>query len=265
MLKNGCVTLGGTEMYYVSFGRGSKKLVVLPGLSDGLATVKNKAWLLAAPYRKFLRDFTVYMFSRKNNMPQEYSIADMADDQALAMEKLGIDKACVLGVSQGGMIAQLLAIRHPEMVERLILAVTASNANDVVKSAVSAWIDMANRGDHRALMVDTAEKTYSDSYLQKNRKLFPLLAKVTKPADYDRFLKNAQAILRFDARGELSKIHCPTLILAGGDDKTVGKEAPRELKKGIANSELMIYEHLGHGAYEEANDFYDIVFAFCDR
>ena len=97
MKKNGSVPVGETDMYYVSFGEGEKKLVVLPGLSDGLATVKGKTFLLSGPYRKFLKDYTVYMFSRKNRMPEGYSIRDMADDQALAMKKLGIDKACKSG------------------------------------------------------------------------------------------------------------------------------------------------------------------------
>lgn len=50
MRKNGCVTVGDTEMYYVAFGDGKRNLVVLPGLSDGLTTVKGKAWLLAVPF-----------------------------------------------------------------------------------------------------------------------------------------------------------------------------------------------------------------------
>lgn len=198
-------------------------------------------------------------------MPEGYSIEDMADDQVTAMKNLGIDRACVLGVSQGGMIAQSIAIRHPEVVECLILAVTTPYANNVETDAVSSWIDMANRGDHRALMVDTAEKMYSEGYLQKNRRYFPLIAKFTKPKTYDRFLKNANAILRFDVRDELSKIGCPTLIIAGSDDKTVGNDALRELKNGIADSELFVYEGLGHGAFEEAKDFYDRVLAFCRR
>ena len=53
--KNGCVNIGDTDMDYVSFGYGSKTLVLLPGLSDGLVTVKGKALLLAKPYRIFLR------------------------------------------------------------------------------------------------------------------------------------------------------------------------------------------------------------------
>ena len=252
-------------MYYVSFGAGERKLLVLPGLSDGLATVKGKAVFLSSPYKKFFRDYTVYMFSRKNEMPEGYSIRDMAEDQIRAMQVLAIDQTSLLGVSQGGMIAQYMAIDHPEMVKKLILAVTAPNANAVVKDCVTAWMDMALRGDHTALMVDTAEKMYSEKYLQKNRKYFPLLAKVTKPRTYDRFLKNASAILGFDCRSELSKISCPTLIIAGGDDHTVGNDAASELNRAIPGSELYVYEGLGHGAFEEARDFYDRVLAFCER
>ena len=263
-MKNGQVMLGDAAMYFARFGRGERKLVVLPGLSDGLATVKGKALLLAAPYRRFLRGYTVYMFSRKSPMPEGYAMEDMADDQARAMEQLGIGRACVLGVSQGGMIAQRLAIRHPERVEKLVLAVTAPNANEVVRPAVSGWIDMALRGDHGALMADTAEKMYSEAYLRRNRRLLGVAARFTKPSGYGRFLINARAILRFDAREDLSKISCPTLILAGSDDRTVGSDAALQLNRGIAGSELHVYEGLGHGAFEEAKDFYDRVLAFCD-
>ena len=265
MLKNGSVIVGGTAMAYVAFGRGDKTLLVLPGLSDGLATVRGKAWLLAPPYRKYLRDYTVCLFSRKDALPEDCSIREMAADQALAMERLGLEHAAVLGVSEGGMIAQYLAIDHPERVDKLILAVTAPWANPTVRETVSGWISMARRGDHRALMRDTAEKMYTEKRLRSYRPLLPLLAAATKPADYARFLTNARAILGFDARGELSTIGCPTLILAGSEDRTVGAEAAAELKRAIAGSELYVYEGLGHGAYEEAKDFYDRVLAFCGR
>ena len=262
-MKNGCIAIRDTDMYYVSFGKGKKNLVVLPGLSDGLATVKGKAFLLASPYRRFFKLYTVYMFSRKNVMPEGYTIREMASDQAAAMKKLGIVKASVLGVSQGGMVSQYLAIDYPEMVERLVLAVTAPYANDVVQKAVSSWIEMAERNDHKALMVDTAEKMYSRSYLEKNAKWYPLIAKFTKPKSYERFFRNAYAILGFDARDELDRISCPTLIIAGGDDNTVGNAAPHELNSRIPKSKVFLYEDLGHGVFEEARDFYDRVYEFC--
>ena len=114
-------------------------------------------------------------------------------------------------------------------------------------------------------MIDTAEKMYSDKYLDKYGKFFPLVAKLTKPASYDRFYKNAYAILNFDARNELYKISAPTLIIAGSDDKTVGNDAVLELHEGIKGSEKYIYDGLGHGAFEEGKDFYDRVLEFCER
>lgn len=94
------------------------------------------------------------------------------------------------------------------------------------------------------------------------KKLFPLLAKFTKPSNYERFFKNAYAILGFDASNELSKISAPTYIISGSDDKTVGNDGALELKAGISDSELFIYDGLGHGAFEEAGDFYERIFDF---
>lgn len=260
--KNGCVKIGNTEMNYVSFGKGKKNFIVMPGLSDGLVTVKGKALLLVYPYIPFLKDYTVYMFSRKNDMPQSYSIRDMAADQAKALKELGITKTSVMGVSQGGMIAQWLAIDYPDMVEKLILTVTAPKANDRIHTNVSSWIEMAKRKDHRSLMIDVAEKAYSEKYLKIYRKAYPILGHVGKPRNYDRFFINANAILGFDTREELDKIVCPTYIIAGDKDKTVGVEASYELRENIKDSELYVYEGLGHAAYEEAKDFYSRVLDF---
>ena len=263
--KNGSVPLGDTEMSFVSFGHGSRALVLLPGLSDGLATVKGKALLLARPYALFFERYTVYMFSRKDHMPAGYSIRDMAADQARAMRSLGLGKAAVMGVSQGGMIAQYLAIDHPDLVEKLVLAVSAPRVNDLARDCVVRWISLAERGDHKGLMIDTAEKSYSPAYLRKYRRLYPFLGAVGRPASYDRFLINAGAILDFDARDELGRISCPTLILAGGEDQIVGVQASYELREQIPGSELYVYPGLGHAAYEEAGDFNRRVFRFLEE
>lgn len=262
--KNGRVPLGNTGMRYASFGHGRGKLVILPGLSDGLATVKGKALLLAKPYAPFLDRFTVYMFSRKDGMPRGYTIRDMAEDQARAMKALGIDSACVLGVSQGGMIAQALAIAHPELVERLVLAVTAPRVNAIIEETVKKWIGFAEQGSHKALMIDTAEKSYSPEYLKKYRKIYPIIGLIGKPKSYDRFLVNARAILGFDALSELSGIACPTLIIGGEEDQIVGIRASYEIRERIAGSELIVYPGLGHAAYEEARDFNVRVFGFLE-
>ena len=262
--KNGQVPIDGSAMSYVSFGRGGKTLVILPGLSDGLATVKGKALLLAPPYQRFFERYTVYMFSRKDALPEDCSIRDMAEDQAKALRSLGVEKAAVMGVSQGGMIAQALAIEYPGLVEKLVLAVTAPRVSALIRENVERWTALAERGDHKNLMIDTAERSYSPAYLKKYRRLYPVLGAVGKPADYSRFLANAGAILSFDVFDELAKISCPTLILAGAEDKIVGVRASCELHEQIPQSELFVYEGLGHAAYEEAEDFNERVFRFLE-
>lgn len=263
--KNGQVSLGDAEMSYVSFGQGKKAFVILPGLSDGLTTVKGKAALLARPYRQFFDRYTVYMFSRKDPLPAEYTIRQMAADQAEAMRQLGLRDASVMGASQGGMIAQYLAIDHPETTDRLVIAVSAPRANERIRSCIPGWIAYAEQGNHRQLMIDSAEMSYSEQYLKKYRKLYPLLGRVGRPADYGRFLSNARAILSFDASDELGKIACPTLIIGGADDRIVGVEASFEMKERIAGSELYVYPGLGHAAYEEAaEDFNGRVFRFLE-
>ena len=88
--KNGQVPVGDSRMRYARFGRGPENFVILPGLSDGLATVQGKALLLAKPHARFLDRYTVYMFSRRDDLPGDCSIRDMAADQAEAMRALGI-------------------------------------------------------------------------------------------------------------------------------------------------------------------------------
>ena len=251
-------------MDYVSFGFGPKTLVLLPGLSDGLATVKGKALLLAKPYRLFFREYTVYMFSRKNELPEAYTIEEMADDQAEALKNLGIRKASVMGVSEGGMIAQALAIRRGELVEKLVLAVTAPRLNACISSCVPHWMELARKGDHKELMIDTAEKSYSPEKLKSYRKMYPVIGFVGKPKDYGRFLTNAEAILKFDVYKELKHISCPTFILGGAEDRIVGVRASYELQEQIPGSGIRIYPGLGHAAYEEAPDFNDRVFRFLE-
>lgn len=294
--KNGSVKIGDTSMDFVYGGRGEKKLIILPGLSEGLTTVKGKAIFLLHPYRKYFDRFTVYMFSRKKDMPKGYSMQEMAADQAAAMTALGIDKACVLGVSQGGMIAQYLAIDHPALVEKLVIAVSAPRVNNIIREYVSGKIETALAGDHKTLMIDTMERSYSQEYLRKYRWLYPVFGHIGKPKSYDRFLVNAIAILGFDVYDKLDQIafpcettvdsrrcgdqlsdiekynrNChraharPTLIIAGEDDKIVGVQASREMHERIPGSELYIYPGLGHAAFDEAKDFNERVFSFFEK
>lgn len=258
------VDIGGETMNYIAFGKGSKTLVLLPGLGEGLSPVQGRfqAIALAMTYRQFAGDFRVYLFGRKDRLKEGYSTRDMARDQAGAMKALGISKAHVMGVSQGGMIAQYLAIDYPDLVERLVLAVTLSRQNETVREVVGRWTEMAERGDYKSLIVNTAEKSYSEKYLKRHRFLYPLLGKIGVPDSFERFRIQAAACIEHNAYPELEKIACPTLVVGGDDDQIVGANASVELAEKIKDSELFLYHGLGHAAYEEAADFNERVRKF---
>ena len=253
--QNGNVIIGDTDMDYISFGFGRENLIMIPGLGDGLKTVKDTAAAMAVFYREFGKNYRVYVFSRKNKFEENYSIRDMARDQREAMEKLGIDKAHVIGISQGGMIAQHLAIEYQDVIDKLILAVTLSRQNEMIKQVVNAWMEMAKENDYRSLFIDTIEKSYTEKYKKKYRMLYPFITRIGKPKDFKRFLIQANAILHHNAYGELGEIKSPTLIVGADMDEIVGVQSSRDIADKITGSKLQIYSGFGHGVYEETKDF----------
>ena len=260
--KNESLKIGSTDMDYIRFGAGERPLVILPGLGDGLKTVKGTALPMAVMYRMFAKEFTVYGFSRKNVLEEGCSTRDMARDLAEAMEQLGIRKADILGVSMGGMIAQHLAIDYPEKVNKLVLTVTAARPNPILAESVGEWIELAGKGDHSAFMDSNLRRIYSDEYYRKNKWMAPIVGRLTKPASYDRFFRQADACLTHDAYGNLHRIQAPTLIIGGGKDLTLGGDASKELAERIPGAELRMYPQWGHGLYEEAGDFNQVVLDF---
>ena len=264
-VERGTVRGEGWEMDHIRFGAGGRVLVILPGLGDSLRTVRETALPLAAACRAYGRERKVYLFSRRRGLEPGATIRGMAEDQAEAMKKLGLWGADVLGISQGGMVAQYLAAEAPELVRRLVLVVTAGWANETVQETVGRWLLLAERGDYRRLMRDTAERSYSQRYLRRYRLLLPLLGTIGRPRSYQRFLIQARACLGHDARGALGRIGCPALVVGGGRDQVVGAEAAGVLAEHLSQSRLWIYPELGHGLYEEAADLPARVLAFLSQ
>lgn len=262
--KNGIVTLEDTTMNYVCFGKGSQALIIIPGLGDGLITVKGMAGPLSKKYKKFAEKYKVYVFSRKNHIREGYSTRDMARDQAEAMKILGITKAHVMGVSQGGMIAQYLAIDYPHLVDKLILVVTMSKQNETVQKVISFWKEMARHEDYKGLMLDTAQKSYTESYYKKLRLVYLSMSTigVGKPKDFSRFLIQADACMHHNAYPELNKIKSRTFVVGGDCDMVLEGNSSVAIANQIKDSILFMYNGLGHGLYEEANDFNGRVLEF---
>ena len=251
--------LGNLKMDYITFGKGKKPLIMIQGLNT--RGIKGAADSLAYMYRIFAKEYKVYLFDRRENVTEGLTVRDLASDIATAMDALGISNADIFGVSQGGMIGQYLAIDRPDLVHKMVLAVTLARNNETVENVVNDWIRMTEQGDMKRLVEDMALKLYSETYVKIYRPFLPLLTLLQKPKDVKRFIILAKACLTCSTYAELEKIQCPVLVLGGGKDQVVTGEASVELAEKLG-CKLHISEELGHAAYEEAADFNRRVYEF---
>lgn len=114
----------GIDVYYEIHGAGPRLLFI--GGSGG--DLRQKPGVFDGP---LVRHFEVLSYDqrglgRSDRPPGPYSMADYGEDAAALLDAVGWDRCRVMGVSFGGMVAQELAVRHPERVERLVLACTSS-------------------------------------------------------------------------------------------------------------------------------------------
>lgn len=258
-VKEQLLVLPDMEMDCISFGSGAQPLVMVQGLNT--RGIKGAGLGLAWMYRLFAKDYKVWLFDRRKDLPSAVTIRQLGQDLAAAMDALGISNACILGVSQGGMIAQELAIQRPDLVRKLVLAVTASHTNGTMEAVIRRWVRMTEAGRWKSLIRDMAEKMYSPAYLRRYRPFLPLLTLVQKPRDPKRFITLAQACLTCDTYHRLDEITCPVLVLGGRQDQVVTGEASEEMAQKLG-CDYFLYEDLGHAAYEEAKDFNQRIYEF---
>ena len=247
------------QMNYITFGKGEKPLILIQGLST--RSIKGAAFSVAYMYRMFARDYKVYLFDHRENISDSITVRNLATDIAMAMDTLKITNADIFGVSQGGMIAQYLAIDRPDLVNQLVLAVTLSKNNETVERTVNDWIHITEQNNMKRLITDMAEKMYSDIYVKRYKPFMSLLAVLQKPKNVPRFIALAKACLSCKAYDELDKIQCPVFVIGGMQDKVVSGEASLEIAKKLG-CEIFMYDDLGHAAYEEAKDFNQRVYNF---
>ena len=245
------------EMDYAKFGTGSRPLILLPGMS--LKSTMSVASLVADSYKIFKEDFTVYLFDRKKNF----------GDTAEAMDALGIESACFIGISQGGMIAQLIAEQFPQKVERLVLGCSASRLNDMSRAVMTEWKRLAESGNVEELCSNFIDKVFSEKTIRKYKKTLMYMNSNATEQDMKRFSVLARTCLKFEAYEGLARIKSPTFILGAELDQTLGVIASREiaevLKQNGVPTELYIYENYGHAAYDEAPDYRSRILEFLKK
>lgn len=263
MTELGKVVTNDFTMDYFKFGTGPRTLVIIPGLS--VQSVMGAANTVAAEYSKMQNDFTVYVFDRRQDIPNDYSIIDMGKDTAAAIKELGLKDVAIFGASQGGMIAMVIAINFPELVSKLILGSTSSHIKDEQADVLKKWIELAKKKDAYGLYDSFAKEIYPPNVYEEYKDYFADISKSVTTNDLERFVILASAIIGFDISKDLKKIKCPTLAMGVYEDAVLDSDATMEIAENLdyrPDFKLFMYIGYGHAAFDTAPDYRDRIYSF---
>ena len=250
------ITTDDFSMNYMRFGSGEDTLVILPGLS--VQSVLGSADAIVQAYHLLTEDFTIYVFDQREDMPDGYTMADMAQDSAKALQALGLDRVSVFGVSMGGMISMELACEHPELVQKLILGSTSAYMDEEHFQTIDQWIRLAKEADTQGLYLSFGEAIYPQDVFEQSEDLLIEAAGNVSAEDLHRFIILAESIRGYDLLEDLYRITCPVLIIGSEDDHVVGADASLQIADHLSDQtecEIYMYDGYGHAAYDLAPDY----------
>lgn len=238
--------------YYELHGEG-EPLLLIRGLGSTCDGFKAQVEGLS-PYFRVI-SFDNRCVGRTDQPQQPFTIADMADDTAALLDALGIESAHVFGVSLGGMIAQELALRHPQKVRKLVLACTHAGPRTATRApdwAVRVFNESANLPRAEALRSSVpllfAKKTVAERP-ELIEETLAVMANNNQPKSS--YLLQLGAVMRHDTIDRLSQITHATLVLTGREDTLVDPGNSRLISERIPGARLVEFEEAGHVFFTE--------------
>lgn len=242
------VRVGDIEVNYRVMGEGSP-LVMIMGLTANMETWEP--WLLEALSRRY----RVVVFDNRgagltDAPPGDFSMKQFADDTAGLMESLGIERCYVLGESMGGMIAEEVALNHPDLVEKLVLCCTFCGGEQAVfpeQKVIEMLLD--REGTPEEIVRRGIPIIFPDDWVASNPGPVEEFVKrgLVNPISTENALRQGQAIFGFSTYDRLPHISCPTLVACGTADVLVPPENSRILAERIPGARLVEYPGRGHG------------------
>ena len=243
--------VNGIDLYYETQGEGDV-LLLIPGLASDINTW-SPLQKGSFPYRWIALENRGAGRSSKPAGP--YSMEMMADDAAAVLRSLGIHTAHVIGKSMGGMIAQHLAVRHPQLVRSLVLVSTVMKHDDYGKQLLQLGRIVARDSGLFVTLKQAYLLSYSREYCSRTQgrlaEAEALLRQFDTREVLDGYVEQSIACEAHDFSEFSGQVQVPACVIAGKEDLITPAQSARELAAALPHAELHILPRGGHGVWRE--------------
>jgi len=241
------------DLHFSVEGEGAETVLLVMGLGGRAADWGTTFPALLAERYRVVR-FDNRGVGQSPKVPGGYSLSDLAKDATAVLDAVGAEQAHVVGISMGGMIAQLVALEHASRVDRLVLLATHFGGHEVEPPHTDAMrlFDPAaflERGkDPASMMRYTLSVITAPGFAERAPQVVDEMIEYVRlaPTHPAAFMAQLQAIIGSDRSSRVSGIQKPTLVVHGLEDKLIPPGNGRALASRIPGSELVLLEGVGH-------------------
>jgi pimeloyl-ACP methyl ester carboxylesterase len=232
----------GVILSYESSGEGTA-LVLLHGLGGDRHVWDEDVAVFATRHRVVQPDLRGFGESAKPAGP--YSTEMFAADLLALLDACEIDKAHVLGISMGGVVAQRFALDFPQRVRSLILVSTSS---EVGPQATAAWQRLADRIESRGFDERSADasRSVSPRFAARHPEIVAELGRRNAACEPRAYAAAARAVSSYHFTTELGRLVAPVLILQGLDDQLTPPGGAVKMNRALRHSRLLMIPEAGH-------------------
>jgi 3-oxoadipate enol-lactonase len=239
------------ELNYVVGGREGAPAIVFTGsLGTDLTMWQTQSDRLGERFRTLRYDIRGH--GRSEVPPGPYSIADLGGDLVALMDRVGIERAAICGLSIGGMISMWVAAHHPERVERLVLCCTSA-----LLGPPESWHQRAAtvRAEGVEAVADAVlERWFTPGFAAAHPEVIEDMRARLVATPPEGYASCCEAIAAMDLTGDLGAITDPTLVLSGADDPATPPVHGRRIAELIPGARFEVVSPAAHLAAVERPD-----------
>ena len=257
----------GTRIHYEVTGKpGATPILMI----QGLGASKN-AWNLqriAMATRFRIISFDNRGAGRSDKPREPFTLEQMAEDAIAVLDAAGIETAHVVGASMGGVISQIVAVKHPHRVRSLTLVCTACRNHPWRQELLQSWAKTAEEKGMIEVGKEAAQWVMSPRSFRRLVPAFTWMGPLAALRPRHSFVSQIHAILntREDLVDQLSTITAPTMVIVGNQDILTPRGDSEEIAERIPNAELVVISGAAHGLMmEHSSTFNKILIEFLQR